>query len=162
MTPPDPSNPTTAPDPNLDLQIYIDGASRGNPGPAGGGVVLKGPDGKTAHEIIIPFGRTTNNVAEYGALISSLEESRRRGARKIRIYSDSLLLVNQMTGLYRVRNERILPLWNAAQALIKHFDAWEIRHIPRKANKEADRLANMAASRSEAGEGSGREGIPQL
>lgn len=134
----------------LDLEIHIDGASRGNPGPAGGGAVLKDGGGKTREEIVLPLGRTTNNVAEYSALLAALEAAAKQGAKSIRVYSDSLLLVNQIKGIYRVRHDRIIPLWSKAQELLKPFHTWEIVHIPRKANKEADRLANMAASKSEA------------
>lgn len=143
--------PTSAAPPAPDLIIYVDGASRGNPGPAGGGAVLKDAAGKTMQEIVLPLGKTTNNVAEYSALIAALEQAQIRKAKRIKVFSDSLLMVNQVTGIYRVRHPRILPLWDKIQSLLRPFE-WEIVHIPRKANQEADRLANMAAARSEAGE----------
>lgn len=143
------SAPDSSPPP--DLIIYVDGASRGNPGPAGGGAVLKDAAGKTAQELVLPLGKTTNNVAEYSALIAALEQAQVRQAKRIKIFSDSLLMVNQVTGVYRVRHPRIRPLWDRIQSLLRPFE-WEIIHIPRKANQEADRLANIAASRSEAGE----------
>ncbi|MBI2891005.1 MAG: ribonuclease HI family protein [Nitrospirae bacterium] len=137
----------------VDLEIYVDGASRGNPGPAGGGAVLKGPEGGKRAEIVLPLGRTTNNVAEYSALVAALQAALQHGARRIRVYSDSQLLVNQVTGVYKVRHERIVPLWTKVLALLGEFERWELVHIRRKLNGEADRLANQAASRSEAGEG---------
>jgi ribonuclease HI len=124
--------------------IYCDGASRGNPGPAGAGAVVVDPSGNLRLEDCKFLGTATNNVAEYEALLLGLEAARRQGAAKIQVLSDSQLMVFQLTGRYRVRHPRLLPLWRQAMNALKKFESCTIFHIDRSLNSEADRLANQA------------------
>ncbi len=123
---------------------YIDGASRGNPGPAAYAVVLQGPGGDTELEIGKYFGRATNNVAEYYALITALDASQQRGIQRLLVRSDSELLVRQMQGRYKVKSPDLKPLYERAQKLSRGFAYFAIEHIPREENSEADALANRA------------------
>jgi ribonuclease HI len=127
-----------------DLHIHVDGASRGNPGDAGFGVHVAGPDGTTLAELYGHLGRATNNVAEYEGLLHALRWARDRGARSLEIFSDSELLVRQMEGRYRVRNPKLQPLFREASALVAGFESVRLQHVPRGQNKEADALANRA------------------
>jgi ribonuclease HI len=139
---------------NLDAgywTIHCDGASRGNPGPAGAGAVVVDPSGNLRIEDCKFLGAATNNVAEYEALLLGLEAARRYGARKIQVFSDSELLVFQLTGRYRVRNPGLLALWQQAINKLKKFEAYAISHIDRSLNYEADRLANQAIDHSTRG-----------
>lgn len=132
---------------NLDAgywTVYCDGASRGNPGPAGAGAIVVDPSGHLRIEDYKFLGTATNNVAEYQALLLGLEAARRHGAKKIKVLSDSQLMVFQLTGRYRVRNPGLLPLWRQAINALKMFDSCAISHIDRSLNAEADRLANQA------------------
>ncbi|GIX06899.1 MAG: hypothetical protein KatS3mg115_1302 [Candidatus Poribacteria bacterium] len=123
--------------------LYTDGAARGNPGPAAIACVLKDPKGQTIASHAAPIGSTTNNFAEYLALIAGLKLARQHGVDRLRVLMDSELLVRQLTGAYRVRNPRLLPLYEEASRLLGDFEAVEIRHIPRSENAEADALANL-------------------
>lgn len=124
------------------LKIYIDGASRGNPGPAGIGIVLDdNGDRKTLYKYI---GETTNNIAEYTALVYALQEALIERKGSVVINSDSELLVKQLNGEYRVKNENLRPFFDQFQHLIKGFSKIEIRLISRQENSIADRLANKA------------------
>ncbi len=124
--------------------IYCDGASRGNPGPAGAGAVVVDPSGNLRIEDYKFLGTATNNVAEYEALLLGLEVAHRYGAQKVQVFSDSELMVLQLTGRYRVRNPRLLPLWQQAINALKKFESYAISHVDRSLNYEADRLANQA------------------
>ena len=126
------------------LTIHFDGASKGNPGPASIGAVIAAPTGETVLEINESIGRATNNFAEYTALIRALEEALRLGASAVDCFSDSELVVRQMTGKYRVKSESLLPLWQEARALCQQFGHFSIRHVPRTENRRADRLASKA------------------
>jgi acyl-CoA synthetase (NDP forming)/ribonuclease HI len=126
------------------LVIYFDGASRGNPGPAAIGVVISTPEGETVIEIGDQIGETTNNYAEYTALIRALEEARRLGAVAVECLSDSELVVRQMTGVYKVRSQTLLPLIRRAQSLSREFKEFAIDHVPRSMNRRADALASEA------------------
>jgi ribonuclease HI len=128
--------------------IYTDGAARGNPGPAGAGVRIEGPDGAALAEIAEYLGETTNNVAEYRALLLGLERARALGAREVEVRSDSELLVRQMTGAYKVRNEGLRPLVARAHALADGFTSVDYVHVRRESNRAADRLANLAIDRA--------------
>jgi probable phosphoglycerate mutase len=123
---------------------YIDGASRGNPGPAAYAVVLQGPGGQTQLEIGKYFGRATNNVAEYYALIAALDAAQSRGITRLLIRSDSELLVRQMQGRYKVKSADLKPLHERAQKMARGFGDFAIEHVPREQNSEADALANRA------------------
>jgi ribonuclease HI len=124
------------------IRIHIDGGSRGNPGPAGVGVVILGPDGRVSERIHRYIGEATNNVAEYHALLLALERARARGDVDIEVYSDSELLVRQIQGRYQVRNAALRPLFLKAQERIAGFRHFNIQHVPRERNAEADALAN--------------------
>jgi ribonuclease HI len=126
------------------LALYIDGASRGNPGPAGIGVVIKGPSGRTVAEISEFIGRGTNNVAEYRALIRGLEEAANLGARTVTVRSDSELLVRQLKGEYKVKSPDLSPLHLEAHRLLKGFSRAGVERITRGENTAADALANRA------------------
>jgi ribonuclease HI len=124
------------------VQIYTDGAARGNPGPAGIGVVVK-RGSSTMAEISDFIGKATNNVAEYMAFIRGLEEALVLGAKKIECFADSELLVKQIKGEYKVKNEGLVPLYYHAKSLIKKFKTFYIEHTVREENKHADQLANQ-------------------
>lgn len=126
------------------LIIYTDGVSRGNPGDAGIGVVFKDSKGAVINEIGKYIGTTTNNVAEYTALINALEYAVKHKAASADIFLDSELVVRQMNGIYRVKDENLALLFNKAQALIKKIKKVTLTHVPREKNKEADNLANKA------------------
>jgi len=128
----------------MTLSIFIDGASRGNPGPASVGVVLKDGAGKTVKEHCRAIGVETNNVAEYTALLDALSLARDMGANRVRVHSDSQLLVRQMNGQYRVKNERLAGFLVRLRKLAAAFDSFEIAHVRREFNKRADKLANNA------------------
>jgi ribonuclease HI len=125
------------------LEIYIDGASRGNPGRAGAGILMKDTDG-SIHKLKKALGILTNNQAEYQALINALKAAKELKKTHLKIHSDSLLLVNQINGIWRIRDSNILTLSKKAKSLLRGFKHVEIHHIPRELNKEADRLANAA------------------
>ncbi len=131
---------------------YVDGASRGNPGPAAYAVILQQPDGKTILELGKYLGRTTNNVAEYYGLISALDAAASRGITHLRIRSDSELLVRQMEGRYRVKSPDLRPLYERAAKMARSFAYFAIEHVAREQNRDADRLANLALNRTAAGE----------
>ncbi len=133
-----------------DLIIYTDGVSRGNPGDAGIGVILKDSSGKVIDEIGRYIGIATNNIAEYSALVAALKSAVKHKARSIEIFSDSELMVKQMNGEYRVKDGDIAVLFKEAQTFLKKVKGQGSRvvftHIPREENKEADKLANKAVN----------------
>ena len=131
-------------EPDKELIIQADGASRGNPGRAAIGVVIKDANGRVRQEISHYIGNTTNNQAEYRALIAGLEEAKRLGAEHIHIRMDSELVVKQIKGSYRVRNEGLKPLWQRSMQLLAEFGASDLVHVPRQHNQRADMLANQA------------------
>jgi ribonuclease HI len=124
--------------------LRCDGASRGNPGPAGAGMVLFDPQGQLQAQKGRYLGETTNNVAEYQALLLGLEEAQRLGVKKLRVLADSELMVKQLTGRYRVKSPHLIPLWRAALYALKKFEAWAVAHVPREENHLADEAANQA------------------
>jgi len=133
--------------PEHPAQVYlakVDGASRGNPGPAAYAVVLRAPDGAAVFEIGKYIGRTTNNVAEYYALIAALDYAASHSITRLRVESDSELLVRQMHGRYKVKSADLRPLHERAQKLARGLAHFAIEHIPRERNAEADALANAA------------------
>lgn len=129
---------------------HIDGAARGNPGPAGYGAFLRFEDGRTI-ESWGYLGITTNNVAEYAGLLAALEVAQQQGSTELEVVSDSQLLVRQMLGEYRVKHPNLIPLFAKAQQLRRQFRAFRIRHVLRAENKDADRLANRAVDSGESG-----------
>lgn len=122
-------------------QIFTDGAARGNPGPAGIGVVIRN-DAETLLEVSDFIGKTTNNIAEYMAFIRGLEEALDMEERSVEVFSDSELLVKQLSGEYQVKNDGLVPLYHHAQSLIKKFKHCRIYHTAREENERADELAN--------------------
>ncbi|HEY8132406.1 MAG TPA: ribonuclease HI family protein [Thermoanaerobaculia bacterium] len=129
------------------MTAYVDGASRGNPGPAGFGVYMTTDRGDVI-EICGYLGTTTNNVAEYAGLIDALSVAHEEGATEVEVISDSLLLVNQMLGKFKVKHPNLIPLYEKARAAASQFRRFSIRHTLRAGNKEADRLANLAVDRA--------------
>jgi ribonuclease HI len=129
--------------------LNTDGGARGNPGPAGIGVVLKDTDGVVIAEIAQPIGVTTNNVAEYEALIAGLKLALDHGVTELDIYVDSELVVSQLEGRWKIKNERLRGLAVTAQALIGRFEKAMISHVRRSQNTHADQLANRAMDESE-------------
>ena len=124
--------------------LYTDGAARGNPGPAGAGAYICTDDGEIVAEIAEYVGETTNNVAEYRALLAGLKRLVHLGINEAEILADSELMVRQLQGRYRVKHPNLRPLYTEAVALLKKIPRHSIRHIVREKNKEADRLANQA------------------
>jgi ribonuclease HI len=122
--------------------LMVDGAARGNPGDAGCGAVILDRNGTVVKELSRYLGRATNNVAEYEGLLMGLEALLRLGKKRIRVQSDSQLLVRQLNGEYQVKDEKLKTLFQKAMSLLRQFDAYRILHVPRELNKLADRLAN--------------------
>lgn len=126
------------------LNFKIDGSSRGNPGPAGYGVVVYDARWKKIDELNGFIGEKTNNVAEYSALLAALKYAEKNEAERVRIYSDSELLVRQLKGLYKIRSKNIMPLVRQAFISIKKFKHFSINKIAREKNQDADDLARKA------------------
>ena len=130
---------------------FIDGAARGNPGPAGAGVWIPSDANSGSEEHYQALGTTTNNVAEYRALLLALARAEALGAHDVEIFSDSLLLVQQVNGAYRVKADHLKPLVAEAVRRAKGFRRFAIAHVRREQNRDADRLANLGADASERG-----------
>jgi ribonuclease HI len=126
------------------LVINTDGGARGNPGPAGIGLVIKNETGDLQYSFGGYIGETTNNVAEYSALIKALEESHNLGGTDLRINMDSELIVKQMTGVYKIKEPTLQELAGKVIKLLKHFNSYSFVHVRRELNKEADALVNQA------------------
>jgi ribonuclease HI len=122
--------------------LMVDGAARGNPGKAGCGAAICDENGVIVKELSRYLGQSTNNVAEYEALLMGLEALIALGKKKVRVQSDSELMVRQLNGLYRVRDPKLQSLYNRARDLLRLFDHYTILHVRREANKLADQLAN--------------------
>ena len=137
------------------LFLYVDGASRGNPGPAGVGVLILDANRRKAKEFYKYIGDTTNNVAEYSAFICGLEAASDLGADEVAINLDSELVARQLSGDYRVKDATIKTLFEKCLGLLKTFKIFEIKRIDRCENKDADRLANKAINLGVSGTGSG-------
>ena len=128
--------------PPTELEAWVDGGARGNPGPAGWGAFLRGPEGVV--ELKGFLGIATNNVAEYSGLLAALRHAIASGASTLRVYADSELMVRQMKGEYKVRAPGLRPLFEEARRMVKTLRRFEIHHVPREKNRDADRLANLA------------------
>ena len=133
------------------IRAYIDGGARGNPGPAGYGVRIEDADGTLVEELYGPLGIATNNVAEYNGLLAALQWAIDHGHRDVDIRSDSELLVKQMRGEYKVKNEGLRPLVARARLLMMELGHVRFEHVRREMNKEADRLSNLAMDEAEMG-----------
>lgn len=131
----------------MSLRLFIDGASRGNPGPAAIGVHMEDGQGRCLAQISECIGNTTNNQAEYRALLAGLRKAAEMGADTVEVMSDSELLVLQLEGRYRVRNAGLRPLYAEAVRLLGGFKSASVSHVRREWNREADRLANEALNR---------------
>ena len=141
---------------DLQLNLYIDGASKGNPGMAGAGVWMTNQEGKELLGISRYLGHKTNNEAEYWALIIGLRQAQRWGGGSIHIFTDSELIARQVKGVYRVKDSNLKGLHKEVMENLKAFSSFEIESIPREENREADRLANEAIRKKIAKE-TGRE-----
>jgi ribonuclease H / adenosylcobalamin/alpha-ribazole phosphatase len=128
----------------VEVVINADGGARGNPGPAGIGAVVADLDGTVLAEVAEGIGWTTNNVAEYKAVIAGLERARDLGARRVLVRADSLLVISQLKGAWKVRQEHLKPLWEQARRLARGFEKVTWEHVRRERNRAADALANKA------------------
>jgi ribonuclease HI len=140
----------------IDRIAYIDGGSRGNPGPAGYGVVIQDAAGKTLETLSQSIGTATNNVAEYHALLSALEHVVKQNGSGLKIFCDSELVVRQMQGRYRVQSPDLKPLHARARQLAARLEHFAIQHIPREQNRLADQLANEAMDGAHSAPDSGK------
>lgn len=126
------------------ITAYFDGGARANPGPAGYGVYIVDDQGTVLAELFEPLGVATNNVAEYRGLIAALEWAVAHGLQELAVKGDSLLIVEQMRGNYRVKNEGLIPLYQKARTLVSKIGKVTFEHVRRDHNKQADRLSNLA------------------
>lgn len=141
-----PADAVAAPSPGAAggrCRLFTDGASRGNPGQAGAGAVLLADDGRELATCSVYLGTCTNNVAEYKALLIGLDEVLRQGCCEVAVSLDSELIVRQIQGRYKVKNEVLLPLFQQVQARLARMKTWSIAHVPRAQNARADQLANQ-------------------
>ena len=138
--------PDSAPAPSASgwFVAHCDGGSRGNPGPSGYGAVVEDPQGRVVARLSDYLGRQTNNFAEYSGLVAVLQWAVKNGAGRLRVVSDSELMVKQMKGIYKVKNPGLIPLWAEAKRLAARLEGFQITHTLRGGNKEADQLANDA------------------
>ncbi len=127
-----------------EIIVHTDGGSRGNPGPAAAGFVLTDSVGNKLDAKGFYLGPTTNNVAEYTGVVKALQAALQLGAKRLTVFSDSELLVRQLNGEYKVKSDRIRPLFKKTVELLSEFEGWKLQHITRDKNKEADKLANRA------------------
>jgi ribonuclease HI len=125
-----------------EMVAHIDGGARGNPGPAAYGVVLASAEGKPEQTLSGFLGEATNNEAEYQGLLAALEYAVAHGVRRLKLFSDSELLVRQIRGEYKVKSVGLKPLHERARELIARLESFRISHVPREQNREADRLVN--------------------
>jgi ribonuclease H / adenosylcobalamin/alpha-ribazole phosphatase len=145
-------------DPDRRLIVYCDGAARGNPGPAGIGVVVTDEGGRELSRVARGIGVATNNVAEYRAALEGLRAVVELGATRVLVRSDSRLLVEQLSGRFRVKNPTLIHLHGEVRALMRGFAEVAFEHVPRELNREADRLANQGVDEWLAGPG--RDFVP--
>ena len=131
------------------LVAHIDGGARGNPGPAGYGVVIEDHAGRRVDEFYEFLGTQTNNFAEYSGLLAALEYAQKENLPALQVFSDSELLVKQMKGVYRVKNPGLLPLYEDARRLARQIGRVTFEHVRRELNKDADRLCNEAMDEAE-------------
>lgn len=128
----------------MKLVIHVDGGSRGNPGPAAAGAVLRTPDGAVVAETSRRLGRASNNVAEYEAVLLGLAKAVELGATEVELVNDSELIAKQLNGKYKVKHPDMKPLYAQAGKALAGFERWSIRSVPRAQNADADRLVNAA------------------
>jgi ribonuclease HI len=140
----EPHPPSTAEASSEWFTAHCDGGSRGNPGPSGYGAVIQDADGQVVARLSEFLGVQTNNYAEYSGLLAVLEWAIANGTKRLRVVSDSELMVKQMKGLYKVKSPGLRPLWEEAKRRAARLGRFEMRHTLRGGNQEADRLANQA------------------
>jgi ribonuclease HI/probable phosphoglycerate mutase len=128
----------------MKLVVNVDGGSRGNPGPAAIGVVVRDQDGEVVADAAEPIGPATNNIAEYRALLRGIELAAEWGATELQLFGDSELVVKQIRGEYRVKDAGLKPLHAEARQALSAFSAWSFDHVRREQNSEADALVNQA------------------
>lgn len=126
------------------LVVHVDGGARGNPGPAAAGAVVSDSEGNVLLEAGRYVGETTNNVAEYRAVLLGLELAAELGGREVEVVNDSELVARQIGGQYRVKNPGLRPLYEEAMRALRRFDRWSVRNVPRAGNARADALVNEA------------------
>lgn len=141
------------------MVAHIDGASRGNPGPAAYGVVLEAADGAPLAALSKYLGPATNNVAEYEALLAALDYALTHPPGRLSVRSDSELLVRQLQGRYKVKSPDLKPRYERAREMIARLESFHIRHVPRAQNAQADRLANQALDTAERRGGGRADGL---
>jgi ribonuclease HI len=129
------------------LVAHVDGGARGNPGPAGYGVIVEDEVGRPVAQLGAFLGTQTNNYAEYAGLLAAVSYALRHGFKALKVYSDSELMVKQIKGEYKVNHPALKELYGKAIKMIDDLEAFEINHVPREKNREADRLANLAMDR---------------
>jgi len=137
----------------VNVIVHVDGGARGNPGPAAAASVVSDPSGEVLDEHAILLGATTNNVAEYRALLLGLERARALGATEVQVINDSELIAKQVRGLYKVKHAAMRPLHSEAIAALRQFERWSIRSVPRAQNADADALVNAALDQARAAAG---------
>jgi ribonuclease HI len=135
----------------MKVLVHVDGGARGNPGPAAAACVITSPAGEVLGTHTQLLGTTTNNVAEYRALLLGLECARKLGADEVEVIGDSELIAKQVKGLYKVKHDGLRPLHREATAALTAFDRWSIRTVPRAQNAHADALVNDALDQARAG-----------
>ena len=133
------------------MVVHVDGGARGNPGPAAVAAVAAAPDGADLGERSAYIGETTNNVAEYRAVLLGLELARALGAREVEVVNDSELVARQIGGQYKVKNAGLKPLFVETMAALREFDRWSVRSVRREHNARADELVNVELDRAAAG-----------
>jgi ribonuclease HI len=136
---------------SFEVIAHIDGASRGNPGPAAYAVVMESSDGSKLAGFSGYLGRATNNFAEYQALLAALEYALSHRYLQVHVQTDSELLARQIEGVYKVKNPGLKPLREQARQMIARLESFSIQHVPREQNREADQLANQALDAAERG-----------
>jgi ribonuclease HI len=134
----------------MKVVVHVDGGARGNPGPAAAACVISTPEGETLGEHAQLLGATTNNVAEYRALLLGLEQASELGADEVEVVGDSELIAKQVLGQYKVKNAALKSLHGEALASFARFESWSIRTVPRAQNAEADALVNAALDQARA------------
>jgi ribonuclease HI len=130
------------------LRVNVDGGARGNPGPAAIAAVVQGEDGRVLEERSEAIGKATNNVAEYRALLLGIDRAAVLGATSLELVGDSELIVRQVKGEYKVKDENLRALHSKVKEALRGFDDWSIRHVRREENAEADRLVNEELDKS--------------
>lgn len=129
----------------MEWHIYVDGASSGNPGESGAGIVAFNENGDELYRESIYLGHMTNNMAEYEAFVRALKKAHQSSVENLYIYTDSLLVANQITGKYKIKSQELMKYAETAMTIIKYFNNFTLKYVPRERNTIADKLAKHAA-----------------